>query len=133
MTGKVSLKTQEKICQILAPQLDVLDNIHNDLCSSVKEATFEEEGNTKKGKLRASLRNFQECVKQMRKSFIPAKKEKKKSDGLKKLPYMKNWHTARKCVDNDIAGTDVVRNMKRGTTYYNLVKKKHAILCLPVE
>lgn len=72
-----------------------------------------------------SLRKMKQCVFQFRKAFTPpTASDKKKRDGQKKSVHLALWHAARKSVDSEIAGTGIVKKMKTGSEYHELVTKK---------
>ena len=124
MAPKLSLKVQKKLSAIVRPQLDVLFEVRQDLCSLLPCSVRMEH----KQQTYASLRKLTKCVQQLRESVTPKLKKAKKEDGKKKHVYLKNWFMARDKVNSEIAGSNVVKRLEKGSLYYHMVKAKHSTI-----
>ena len=124
MTCKMSVNMQAKALEIVKPHLDMLLGVQDDMKCTLGKTVFDETMQTQKKEMHDSLRKLKQCVFQLRKAFTPTATDKKKRDGRKKSVHLALWHAAKKSVDNEIAGTGIVKKMKTGSVYHDLVIKK---------
>ena len=124
MACKMSVKMQAKALEVVEPHLDMLLEVHDDMKSTIGKIYFDATMKSHKKVMHDSLRKMKQCVFQLRKAFTPKATVEKKRDGQKKSVHLALWHAARKSVDSEIAGTGIVKKMKTGSVYHDLVTKK---------
>ena len=124
MACKMSVKMQAKALEVVEPDLDMLQEAHDDLNSTLEKMVFDATMQSHKKVMHDSLRKMKQSLFQLRKAFTPTATIEKKRDGQKKSVHLALWRAARKSVDIEISGTDIVKKMKKGSVYHGLVTKK---------